>query len=258
MASWKCVESGKDISDIEKGIRNSFKWFWLDEECNAGRKFNTWCKKLDEPGKCVCIVCSKTINYSSSGKKALKIHAESSEHVSRTKSALMSSKLVSSSDGDQGISKQSLQDRCAEVKATIGLFISEHCLPFTLAPELLSLAQRLSKDTVALNSVTLSATSATYSTTHGVAQHIKESISEKLKTSFFSLNIDEATTAGGNKVMNVLVQFYDEEEKRCVVDLLGSKQVNLANSENLLSAVNGIYINRERFRMASSHQCPHG
>lgn len=107
MASWKCVESGKDISDIEKGIRNSFKWFWLDEECNAGRKFNTWCKKLDEPGKCVCIVCSKTINYSSSGKKALKIHAESSEHVSRTKSALMSSKLVSSSDGDQGISKVS-------------------------------------------------------------------------------------------------------------------------------------------------------
>ena len=58
--------------------------------------------------------------------------------------------------------------------------MSEHCLPFTLAPELLCFAKRLSKDTVAVNSVKISATSATYSTTHGVAQYIKQSISTKL------------------------------------------------------------------------------
>ena len=74
MASWKkIIDHGKDVSELEKGIRNSFKWFWLDQECSGGKKFGTWCKKIDEPGKCICLVCSKTINYSCSGKKALKM-----------------------------------------------------------------------------------------------------------------------------------------------------------------------------------------
>ncbi|GFR88745.1 hypothetical protein ElyMa_000777000 [Elysia marginata] len=243
MGSLKCIENGSDVSDLEKDVRNSWKWHWLEEECESGRKFSSWCKKFNEPGKCVRIICSKTINYGSSGKKALKLHAENGDHTSRVRGSVMSSKIVSSS-GSDGSYNKSLQDKCAEVKSVVGLFLSEHCLPFSLASDLLSFAQRLSKDTVALNSVTLSATSATYNTTHGVAHYVKQSLSDKLKDVFFSMNIDEATTSAGNKILNILVQYYEEDEKRCVVDLLQSRQVNIANSSNLLDAVDDVLSER--------------
>ena len=37
----KIIDHGKDVSELEKGIRNSFKWFWLDQECSSGKKFGT-------------------------------------------------------------------------------------------------------------------------------------------------------------------------------------------------------------------------
>ncbi|RUS84205.1 hypothetical protein EGW08_008045 [Elysia chlorotica] len=116
----------------------------------------------------------------------------------------------------------------------------KHCLPFSLGPELLQLSQRLSKDTTALNSTTLSRQSATYITSHGVCKTIRDVLRSKLQDCFFSLNIDEATNNAGNKFLNVIVQYYDEEGEEVKTQLLGTREINLANAENITPAVGDI------------------
>lgn len=82
--------------------------------------------------------------------------------------------------------------------------MAEHSLPFSLATDLVALCQCVSSNPVALKSLSMSRTSATYSFTHGVASAIKKSICEKPKDHYFSLNIDEATNEAGNKILKIL------------------------------------------------------
>lgn len=228
-----------DILVIDKGVRNGWKANWIQEVCDKGKPYSTWCRKIDVPGKCYCIVCSKIVVYGSSGKKALRIHAHLPDHISRSISVATNTKLDSNpSNGDFQATK-SVQDSSSEVKAIIGLFISEHSLPFSLGPDLLNLCKRVSKEH-ALNSATLSATSATYVTTHGVAEDVKKTIATNVKDQFISLNLDEATMDSGDKVLNILAQYFDPNLGKCVIDLIGCKEVNEAPAEKVIQAVDQV------------------
>ena len=232
----KFLENNSSVSTVDKGVRNSWKWHWLDDVCEKGKSFGSWCKKLDVPGKCYCTVCAKIIVYGSAGKKALKFHANQSDHVSRALSVESCSKLDSGSNSDFKASK-SLQDSSSEVKALIGLFISEHCLPFNLGPELLNLCKKASKEKLGLESATLSATSMTYATTHGVAEDVKKTLVHDMRDQFISLNLDEATMDSGDKVLNILAQYYQPDLGRCVIDLIGCKEINHAPAEKVIQVV---------------------
>lgn len=94
-----------------------------------------------------------------------------------------------------------MQDRVANVRAITSAFISENCLSFTIAEDLLNLAKRLSEDKQALEKATLSKTSATYITTHGVAKCFKDELKQKIKGQLVSLNLDEATNNNNDKVL---------------------------------------------------------
>ena len=138
------------------------------------------------------------------------------------------------------MTKDNLSDRTNEIKGIISLFLAENCLPFSLAPKLLALSQRLSRDITVLNSTTLSRQSATYTTCHGVGKTVRDELKSKLQNSFVSLNIDEATNNAGNKYLNVIVQYFDDSDEEIKTQLLGTRQVNLAASENILYAVGDI------------------
>lgn len=118
--------------------------------------------------------------------------------------------------------------------------MSEHCLSFNIAEDLLNLAKRLVQDKQALEKATLSATSATYITTHGVARTFKEEVKDKIKDKFISLNLDEATNNSYDKVLNVLVQFYDEEEGKIQLRHLGSRAQNVSTAKEILKSVESI------------------
>ena len=72
----------------------------------------------------------------------------------------------------------SVIERVAQVRAS---FVNEHCLPFILAEDRLDYAKRVSEDKVALEKTTISRTSASYITTHGVARCLKDELKLKLK-----------------------------------------------------------------------------
>ena len=69
-------------------------------------------------------------------------------------------------------------------------------------------------------------------------------LSDSLSDRFVSLNIDEATNASGNKVLNVLAQYYCENRQKVTIDLIGSKQENIATAENLTKVVNEVLLER--------------
>ena len=65
---------------LEKDAKNKWRRSWLDERDSQGQKFDEWLKKPDITGIAFSETCGKTINYKSSGKNALRLHAEDAKH----------------------------------------------------------------------------------------------------------------------------------------------------------------------------------
>lgn len=71
------------VKEIDAGVKNKFKWTWLQESCIVdGHTLSLDCySKVSLPGKVLCTVCNDTINYATSGKKALLNHVRLAKHV---------------------------------------------------------------------------------------------------------------------------------------------------------------------------------
>ena len=77
----KILDFSSNVNQVEinpldgKPVRNRWQWKWMEETNKEGQLFKACFKKIDEPGKCFCVVCNQTLTYGSSGKKALMAHA---------------------------------------------------------------------------------------------------------------------------------------------------------------------------------------
>lgn len=103
-----------------------------------------------------------------------------------------------------------------------------------------SLAKKLAKDKIALTHLSLSRQYASYLITHGISPDFKKSLYEKLKNGIFSLNIDEATNIHNDRIMNILVQFYDEDAGSVKTQHLASRKVNIGNASALMLELRGV------------------
>ncbi|KAK7495713.1 hypothetical protein BaRGS_00013160 [Batillaria attramentaria] len=112
----KVLPPGADISTVDKGVKNEWKWGWLQDRTAMG------------------------------GKKALLFHAEDADHRRNLKSIRQSTKLDGASTTT--VTQDGMGDRKAELKAVVCAFIAEHCLPFSLGEILLSLPRVARKDIV--------------------------------------------------------------------------------------------------------------
>ena len=65
-------------------------------------------------------------------------------------------------------------------------------------------------------------------------QHL---LASKLKEGWFSINLDEATNNATDKILNMMVKFYDDEKKSTVVAHFVSVDVNVATAQNLQQAM---------------------
>ncbi len=75
---------------------------------------------------------------------------------------------------------------------------------------------------------------ASYVNTHGIAAEFKNRLSEKLKNCMFSLNIDEASSQSMDRILNVLVRFFDDDAIRVTTQHMASRKVNIANASALM------------------------
>ncbi|XP_030828178.1 uncharacterized protein LOC115919185 [Strongylocentrotus purpuratus] len=127
----------------------------------------------------------------------------------------------------------SLPDRQAYAEATILAFTAEHSLPFSIVNDLIHLNQELAKDKQVLENLSMDRTTASYKMTHGLSKTFHEELIEDLKSSHFSLNIDECTSETNQRVVTVLVSYFSEKENKVVTKHLSSFKVVTVNSETL-------------------------
>ena len=108
---------------------------------------------------------------------------------------------------------------------------------------LVDLCKKLAQDKNALCKLTVSNQHASYLNTHGLAPELKKRLCEKLKKATFSMNVDEATNHNMDKVLNVLVRFYDSDRGKVVTQHLASRKVNMANASALMQELREVVEN---------------
>jgi hypothetical protein len=105
----------------------------------------------------------------------------------------------------------SSSDQSAQVKARILAFAAVKGLPFSSVPDLLDLCKGVAENKKALMKTNMSRQCATYTLSGGLAAAFKAELRSKLLKTPFSLNVDEATNNAMDKVVNIIVRYYDED-----------------------------------------------
>ncbi|XP_049334435.1 uncharacterized protein LOC125801679 [Astyanax mexicanus] len=134
----------------------------------------------------------------------------------------------------------SMADRVSNLKIRLCTFIAEHDLSFTVAQPLVALCKKLAEDRAALSHLSVSRQHTSYLLTHGIAPEFKHRLSEKLGNGMFSLNVDEATNKNMDKIMNVLVRFFDEDAGSVKTQHFASRIINIANAEAVIAELNDV------------------
>lgn len=220
------IKPGENTSALEKKVKNKWRWAWLEERGQDGKALGTWCSKLPEPGACFCIVCHKKLHNATSGKKTLVRHDGDKTHRAIVRSLQHTTTLPGAETTATPLT--SFTDRVCEQKLRLCAFISQHDLSFTISQPLVDLCKKLAEDKTALSKLSLSNQQVSYLNTHGLALQFKKDLSDKLEKTMFSLNIDESTNNNVDRILNVLVRFFDEESGTKTTQHLASKMVNVA------------------------------
>ena len=69
------------------------------------------------------------------------------------------------------------------------------------------------------------------------AAAMKIELRQKLQTAFYSLNIDEATNNSMDKVVNIIIRYFDGADEEVKTEHFSSSIVNQATAENIHQAV---------------------
>ena len=196
-------------------------------------------RKIDEAGKAWCTLCSDSIKYGSSGCKALTAHLLTPKHKEHLITIYTNRRLfpqtTSSTYGlepnlvDNGIHREELTplpptfaERKFMAEAMVLGLTAEHALPLNMPAEMIKLAQALASDPKVLYELSMERTSATYKLKYGISKTFHDRTIENLKTSFFSLNIDESFSSNNMKVLTLLVCYFSDSVNQVVVEHLES------------------------------------
>lgn len=110
-------------------------------------------------------------------------------------------------------------------------------MPFTHAPVIVELTKALAEDLKALSQLTMDRTTASYKTTHGLAESFKEKLVKNLQQCPFSMNIDESTSNNNKRVLAVLVSFYDKQSEMVVCEHWKSIELIKVDAASIYSVI---------------------
>ena len=212
--------------------------------------------KVSTPGTAICTLCkNKTILYGNRGLIALTDHIVTAGHLKNyvlEKSNHSLPNVPAKSHHPYGINPEfrsytketplptpnvPVTDRALNQEALVLSYCAEKNLSFARAGEIIDIAKELSKDTKALNRTQLSRTTASYKMKYGLGKCIEDKTVSNLKETYFSLNIDEATSDTLQKVLTTLVSYFCEENKQVIVRHLTSLNVPSVTTNDIYNAL---------------------
>lgn len=92
------VEWKSDVTKIDKGVKNPWRWAWLEKIIDK-TQLSTVIEKVNKPGFALCKICRKEINYGKRGSVALDDHVSGAKHkqlvhIQKTNYALPGTYLI--------------------------------------------------------------------------------------------------------------------------------------------------------------------
>ena len=252
-----------DEKQPDKSVSNKWKWEWLEEKDHGteNHQLKDYLLKVNVEGVAFCRWCKLTIKYGSTGKKACLKHAKTShEHQSYIKSMkgqcqLPSTHQVPSTSKSTAITTTTeatgekivhILDRKSHLEAYILQFICDNNLPLSMAPRLLEFGTVILDDVRAFKSLAkeeaddkekFSRPTATYKITHGLSVTFQSRIVAALRTTPFSINIDECTSETGIKVFSIIVMYFDRCIGKSVIQNYKSVSILKGDAESLASII---------------------
>ena len=124
-------------------------------------------------------------------------------------------------------------------------FVAEHTLLFSMANNVVELANEMMQDPLAAKKLKLSRTVASYKLRDGLAKGFEEELIEKLKKCFFRSNLDEATSLTHHKFITLLVSNFCHLKKEIVVEHLTSLNLAVVNSLKVYDTVETFFRSNE-------------
>ena len=126
------------LKDIEKSVKNKFRWDWLDHEvliAGSKVKIGDTILKREEAGLAWCSLCCKDIRYASRGRAVIVSHLEKGIHVDEVKAQRENLKIkVDREDGVTGVKRDThgvtLKDRIAHQEVGNNLLVIRFELNF--------------------------------------------------------------------------------------------------------------------------------
>lgn len=217
-------------------VKNKFRWPWMDKEVE-GELVERWCRKTLTPGICVCVLCSDSpINYGSTGFRSLEQHARSAKHKDKLKSIA----CCSVSGGETLTTSNqtvSVYDRKTNMEAMLLTFLAENRLPNSLCENLVAFLKEAVKDPAAVQQMSVSASAASYKIAIGLKTYWENQLAEILRSSQFSLTVDESTSANNKRVLALLVNYFSESEGKVLCEHLRCVQLEAVDAESIENAI---------------------
>lgn len=266
-------EDEATVKEIDKDCKNKWKFQWLEEKVTVkvnGKDFTATVGdsigKINVSGKAVCEWCASMLTYKGKGASTLKEHLKTDGHISQIKTRQSNYSLGSfvnpsstkklfpmfgtpklrlqpDNQKEEGHPKPvpmvPLKDRVATMESMILSVMAQHSMPLTYAPVLVDVAKACSTDPQALAEVQLGKSAAAYKLRFGLAKTAMEKLIQDLRSSPFSLNIDEATCFNTKKVLTILVNY--QKDHQIKTHHLASVEITKADSETIYNAICAIF-----------------
>ena len=137
------------------------------------------------------------------------------------------------------------RDRVANMEAKIISFVCEKRLSLSLTRDIVTISRELARDTKIILKVRLKRTAAQYKLQFGVAKTLERSMLSEITSTYFSLNLDEATSSNHHRVLTVLVPYFNQGKKEVVCEYLALINVPAVTTENILN--NLIYLKKNQY-----------
>ena len=111
-----------------------------------------------------------------------------------------------------------------------------------MAPVIMDTARELAKDPKSLNHLKLDRTTSSYKMRFGLGKTFQDETLNAIRTTPFSLNIDESTSNSNKRVLAILASYYSHQRKGVLVEHLASLEVIKVDSQSLFDELDELFV----------------
>lgn len=178
-----------------------------------------WCEKATNSDYPYCKICCKVI-------KGNRSHLERHEKNDLHKKNMHAKANLIKIDKALKTCGSNIHKQVKEGELKLAAFIAEHDLSFNITEHLPKLIMSICKDSNIATSLKSSRTKTSETINHSIGPYVIETISNSLKTSYYSIIIDETTDVSTTKCLAVLVRFYSKTQCKVCDTFLGLLEIN--------------------------------